>query len=258
MNIDVELRCDVGCVKAGNEDMVLAGGELFRDWSTSLRVEAGEPGQRALLAVADGMGGHADGARASELALDRLRNLWGPLPDDLSVDELRDVLTTWAAETHGALRAASPGELGHGGMGTTIVALLFYGDRVFRCHAGDSRLYRWRANALERLTRDHSLREQRGDPTLPANTLVNSLGGGDSSWLEFGEVDRLKSFDRFLLCSDGLHALIDDSQIALALAGDVETAANTLMKLARGGGGDDNISLIVADLGRCPQRSSSA
>jgi protein phosphatase len=258
MNIEVELRCDVGCLKACNEDMVLAGGELFRDRSTSLFLEAGEPGRSTLLAVADGMGGYSGGARASEVALTRLRDLWSQLPGDLSVDELREVLTTWAAETHEELRATSPGGASRAGMGTTIVALAFYGDRVFRCHAGDSRLYRWRGKNLELLTRDHSLREMRSDPTLPANLLTNSLGGGDSSWLEFSEVDTLKSFDRFLLCSDGLHALVDDCKIAQALAADIETAANTLMKLARGCGGDDNISVIVAELGRCSTTRASA
>lgn len=255
--IDIEARCDVGCSKANNEDMLLIDGELVRDRALGRRLVLEGAARRAVLAVADGMGGSADGARASEQALDRLRSCWRPLPDDLTPSELEDVLKTWAAETHRDLRAASPDTSQRPGMGTTVVALVFYAERVYRCHAGDSRLYRWRGGRLERLTRDHSLREQQQDDSLPANVLCNSLGAGDTSWLEFAPIDELAAFDRFLLCSDGLHALVDDARIAGALGADAETAADMLLKLARAEGGNDNISILIADPGDLPSQGSA-
>jgi len=251
MRVDVDARCDIGCVRANNEDLILAGGRLLRDAGLSERLDAAHHQGHLLLAVADGMGGAAAGELASEIALTQLRDLMQAAPEDLDGEQLAGVLPMWAHRTHAALLARGQAEPALAGMGTTVVGLLLRDGRAWRFHAGDSRLYRRRAGQLERLTQDHSLRQQAGDQALPANLLVNALGGGADSHLELAEIEGgLQPFDRFLLCSDGLTEMVDDAAIALALDSDRETAVQTLVQLARQAGGLDNISVLVADIPR--------
>lgn len=251
MRVDVDARCDIGCVRTNNEDMILAGGQLIRDASLSVRLDAAQHQGHLLLAVADGMGGAAAGEKASEIALTQLRDLMQAAPDDLEGEQLAGVLPMWAHRTHATLLSQGEANPQLAGMGTTVVGLLLWQGRAWRFHAGDSRLYRRRAGVLERLTQDHSLRQQQGDAMLPGNLLVNALGGGADSHLELVEIaGGVQAFDRFLLCSDGLHELIDDQDIEQALSGDRETAVQTLVRLARHAGGHDNISVLVADIPR--------
>jgi serine/threonine protein phosphatase PrpC len=260
MKIAVDACCDIGCVRSNNEDMILAGSQLLRDASLGARLDAAQHHGHVLLAVADGMGGAAAGEVASEMALTQLRDLMQAAPIELDGEELSGVLPMWAHRTHAALLAEGQADPTRAGMGTTVVGLMVWGERAWRFHAGDSRLYRWRAGALERLTADHSLRQQQGDNALPGNLLLNTLGGATDSYLELAEIDGgVRPFDRFLLCSDGLHEMVDDAQIAMALAGDRETAVQTLVKLARRAGGLDNISVLVADIPRpAPSASPSS
>lgn len=251
MKVDVDARCDIGCVRDNNEDLILAGGRLLRDASLSLRVDAAGHRGHVLLAVADGMGGAAAGELASELALTQLRDLTQAAPLELTGEELAGVLPMWAHRTHAALLAEGQAHPERAGMGTTVVGLLLWGDRAWRFHAGDSRLYRRRAGVLERLTKDHSLRQASGDAGQPGNLLVNSLGGAVDGRLELAEIEGgVRPFDRFLLCNDGLHEMVADAHIAQALDGDRETAVHTLVKLARQAGGLNNISVLVADIPR--------
>lgn len=251
MRVDVDAACDIGCVRENNEDMVLVGDALLRDTALGTRLDAAAHHGHLLLAVADGMGGAAAGEEASEIALTQLRNLMQAVPQDLDGDERAGVLPMWAHRTHMLLQAKGQADPALAGMGTTVVGLLLWQGRAWRFHAGDSRLYRRRAGVLQRLTADHSLREQMGDADLPGNLLVNALGGGGQSHLELAEVEGgVQAFDRLLLCSDGLHEMVDDAQIDRALSGDRETAVQTLVKLARQAGGLDNISVLVADIPR--------
>lgn len=253
MRADVDARCDIGCVRSNNEDMVLAGGRLLRDAAMGERLDAAQHHGHLVLAVADGMGGAAAGELASEIALTQLRDLLQAAPPELDDDELAGVLPMWAHRTHSVLLARGQADPALAGMGTTVVGLLLRGTRAWRFHAGDSRLYRRRAGVLERLTLDHSLRQQTGDASLPGNLLVNALGGGADSRLELAEIaGGVQPFDRFLLCSDGLHEMVDDAHIDQALAGDRESAVQTLVRLARQAGGLDNISVLVADIARPP------
>ncbi|MCH7342261.1 protein phosphatase 2C domain-containing protein [Pelomonas sp. CA6] len=251
MRVDVDARCDIGCVRANNEDLILAGSQLLRDATLAARLDAAEHHGHLLLAVADGMGGAAAGELASEIALTQLRTLMQAAPAELDGDELSGVLPMWAHRTHAELLAQGQACPQRAGMGTTVVGLLLWQGRAWRFHAGDSRLYRRRAGRLERLTEDHSLRQQTGDASLPGNLLFNALGGGAACRLELAEIaDGVQPFDRFLLCSDGLHEMVNDADIEQALAGDRETAVQTLVQLARQAGGLDNISVLVADIPR--------
>jgi PPM family protein phosphatase len=248
MIVDVNARSDLGCGPVNNEDLILMGAETVRNRAATASYTVDDARGRLLLALADGMGGAAAGEQASEIALHRIRSLMAELPDDLTPEEIELVMTTWARETHEALVQASRVDPALAGMGTTVVALLLYGGSGYRFHAGDSRLYRCRGGELTRMTSDHSLREVTHDSNAPANILVNSLGGGTASRLEFhGLEGGLERHDRFLLSSDGLHDAISDATILAALSADRETAAGTLVQLARGAGSADNISVLIAD-----------
>lgn len=256
MILEAEVRCDVGKVRLNNEDMVLLGDQLIRDASASKHYSIGHIPERLVLAVADGMGGAQAGEVASETALARLRELPRHLPDDLTGDELQEVFTVWAAETHRILLAMGDARPECKGMGTTVVALFCYHDAAYRFHAGDSRLYRLRNGELQRLTRDHSARERDPSAHHASNLLVNSLGAGEQSWLEFAPLEGgLQPNDRFLLSSDGLHDLVDDTVIGRLLAGERAAAADTLVRIAYAQGGKDNISILIADLTQDPELS---
>lgn len=254
MILDVEAQSDVGCVREHNEDMILVGETLVRDAGASPSLAVADGVGRALLAVADGMGGGLAGEEASEIALTRVRQVMAAMPDDLDPEELAEVFATWARETHARLMALGASDPARAGMGTTVVGLLAYNGRGYRFHAGDSRLYRLRQGQLARLTRDHSVRELRGDTDSPSNLILNSLGGGADSWLEFAPLEGdLRPGDRYLLSSDGLHDLVPEATLAALLDGERGFTARTLVNLARTAGGKDNISVILADV-RASQR----
>lgn len=250
MIIDVDACCDLGCVRHNNEDMILIGEHLLRDAACSERIVFDPPGERLVLAVADGMGGAAAGEWASEYALSQLRELLGRAPADLDGEELCELLGIWAERAHSELLAEGRRNRERIGMGTTAVGLLIRRGQAWRFHAGDSRLYRFRDGRLERLTQDHSARQAQKDASLPANLLTNSLGGSTESWLELAPIeDGVRPGDRFLLCSDGVHELVSDESLAAMLLADRETAIRSIVRSARDAGGYDNISALLADIG---------
>jgi protein phosphatase len=257
MRVNVDAHCDLGCVRSNNEDMILVGERLVRDSTFGARLETAG---RLVLAVADGMGGAAAGEHASEYALTRLNAFMQAAPAVLDYAELGEVLKLWAFRTHAELLEQGRSDPRRAGMGTTVAGLLLVGERAWRFHAGDSRLYRRRAGALVRLTQDHSLRQTSADARVPGNLLVNALGGGADSHLECAEIPGgVQSFDRFLLCSDGLTEVVGDEHIDRALMADRETAVRTLVQLAREAGGPDNISVLIADIPRAlPSATSSS
>jgi len=135
------------------------------------------------------------------------------------------------------------------GMGSTIAGLFVYQGKLFRFHAGDSRIYLLRDGGLRRLTIDHSLRESGGNPDAPSNIITNALGGGDSAFIEFEEVDQpFLDNDIYLLSSDGMHDLVPPDVISDTLMlPETEgfRAAEKLLELAKENGGNDNISIIT-------------
>ena len=138
------------------------------------------------------------------------------------------------------------------GMGSTIAGLFIYQGKVFRFHAGDSRIYLLRDGGLRRLTIDHSLKESGGNPTAPSNIITNALGGGDSAFIEFEEVEQpFLNNDIYLLSSDGLHVLVPPDVISDTLMlPDAEglQSAEKLLEIAKEKGGNDNISIITIEV----------
>ncbi len=209
-----------------------------------------EQPERALWAVADGMGGHALGEFASRLAIKTLMDL--PVADNLTQyvalaqEQLQRANRSLRAE---AARRDVPV------IGTTIAALLASERQCACLWAGDSRVYRYRAGHLAQLTRDHSqieaLRSHRlvsPDDTLerpPAHVITRALGGADTLELDGVTIDVIDG-DVFLLCSDGLSNEVHDRDIEQALLpGNCRQASMTLVELALDRGGHDNITAVV-------------
>jgi protein phosphatase len=228
---------DVGRERAGNQD-------------------AGAAGPR-LLVVADGMGGHAHGELASSLTVAALVDMDDRLPDDLADVDLPTALAAALADAARRLDAGARRDPTSRGMGTTAVALLLDDTRLGVLHIGDSRIYRLRDGVLTQITHDHTVvqalvDEGRITPEEAArhprrSVLLRALQAGHDPdpevWL-----DSAIAGDRYLLCSDGVTAVLPDALLHELLAADREPAdvVRDIINLANEGGGPDNITCIVA------------
>jgi protein phosphatase len=143
------------------------------------------------------------------------------------------------------------------GMGTTLVASLFYDDRVSIAHVGDSRMYRLRGNRFEQITMDHSLLQELVDRgfysqeeaqrSTNRNYVTRALGVEANVEVEVQELDVQKG-DYFLMCSDGLPDMVEDEDIHLTIStfnNDVKTIGEQLIKLTNDNGGRDNVSVVL-------------
>ena len=235
IHLSVSAVCDVGCKKPNNEDIILIDHDLFRDESMQMEFDTSK---NLIIAVADGIGGLDKGEVASEQVLTRLHDILTKIPKDLSNEELREVFNVYAVETHNSMSE---------GMGSTLAGLFVYQGKVYRYHAGDSRIYRMRRGELTRLTIDHSLRESGGQPNAPSNVITNALGGGGSAFIEFAEIDNpFFNNDLYLLSSDGMHDLIPPDEITKTLKSG--KPAKKLVEMAKKRGGKDNISVIIIEV----------
>jgi protein phosphatase len=228
------LRSDVGLLREGNEDSAYAGPHL--------------------LAIADGMGGHAAGEVASAVAIAALAPLDQDIPDDML-----EALAGAVASASGTLHEMSVADPSVEGMGTTVTAMLWSGARFALCHIGDSRAYLLRDGEFGQITRDHTLiqslvDEGRLSPAAAANHPQRSLimralqGSADVQPDLSMRVGVLG--DRYLLCSDGLSDVVSDETLHKTLTKftDPDQAVLQLIDLAIRGGGPDNITCIVADV----------
>jgi serine/threonine protein phosphatase PrpC len=130
--------------------------------------------------------------------------------------------------------------------GSTVVALVARGARMAVLWAGDSRLYRWRAQRLEQLTRDHSLVEAEGNGA-GSHAITRAVGGEATLELDVHR-DRVHRGDRFLLCSDGLTRTVSHEQLEQWLADDdIQHAVQSLITAALETGGPDNVTAVVIE-----------
>ncbi|MGB8387280.1 protein phosphatase 2C domain-containing protein [Mycobacterium sp.] len=226
-------RSDRGLVRANNEDSVYAGARL--------------------LALADGMGGHAAGEVASQLVIAALAHL----DDDEPGGDLLAKLDTAVRSGNAAIAAQVEAEPDLEGMGTTLTAILFAGDRIGLVHIGDSRGYLLRDGELTQITKDDTFVQTLVDEgritreeahSHPQRSLImRALTGHEvEPTLTMREA---RAGDRYLLCSDGLSDPVSDETILEALQiPDVAEAAYRLIELALRGGGPDNVTVVVADV----------
>jgi PPM family protein phosphatase len=213
-----------------------------------------------ILAVADGMGGHAHGEVASAVAITAMLDLDARLRGvDLAEVDLLAALRETVDEAAARLTELAQQNPDLRGTGTTVVAFLVDGARIGALHLGDSRAYLLREGQLHRLTRDHTLVQSLVDEgriseaeaaTHPRRSwLVKTLQDSSTPEPDLFHVDG-RLGDRYLICSDGVTAVLEDQQLHEILADVAEPAAAVaeLIAGANAGGGPDNITCIVADL----------
>ena len=211
---------------------------------------------RYLAVVADGMGGHAGGNVASASTVLDLVHLDRELPEDEALTVLADEIQA-ANSLLSELVTTSP-QLS--GMGTTVTALLLNGSRLAFAHIGDSRAYRLKDGVFEQISIDHTfvqrlidegrLRPEEAEVHPHKNVLMRVLGDVDAS----PELD-LATFDvepgeRWLLCSDGLTAVLRDSDVegVLRATSDLQECVDTLVELTLAGGSPDNVTVAVLEI----------
>jgi PPM family protein phosphatase len=213
-----------------------------------------------LLAVADGMGGHAHGEVASTLAIRVVAETDARLDGvDLQTVDLLETLREAVNEAAQRLTAAADDDPSLRGTGTTLVALLLDGTRVGVGHIGDSRAYLLRDGELHQLTHDHTLVQSLVDEgRITADeaadhprrsVLVRTLQEGSPPEPDVFPVDGQLG-DRFLVCSDGVTGVLNDDELHAVLVDVAEPAdaVERIIELANDGGGPDNITCVVADL----------
>ncbi len=233
----------IGCVRSNNEDMVLAFDKLVRSeaYETEFMTENYE---RYILAIADGMGGHRAGEVASEMVLSNLQFFINDLPKGLTTIELEQYMNEWLLSINNQVNSRGNADESLRDMGTTLVALLYYEGHFITMNCGDSRLYRLRDDHLKQLTTDHSLNTMTGQ-TKHSNIITNCIGAGCKRlYLEMEELtDAFQDGDIYLLCSDGLNDMVDDSETEQMLLNNA--TANRLCEAAIEAGGYDNVSTLV-------------
>ncbi len=227
-------RSDRGLVRQNNQDAVYAGPRL--------------------LALADGMGGHAAGEVASTLVISAM----APLDDDEPGDDLLGKLRAATVEGNAAITRHIADQPDLDGMGTTLTAVLFAGNRLGMVHVGDSRAYLLRDGVLSQITRDDTfvqslidegrISEEEAMIHPQRSLLLRALTGHDIE--PSLTVREARPGDRYLLCSDGLSGVVSEDTIADTLSdvADPRECADRLIELALRGGGPDNITCIVADV----------
>lgn len=253
MSLDEKLEIvgvtDVGRRRSHNEDAIGSDPEI------------------GLAVLADGMGGYQAGEVASAIAVDtilgevrsKLKEVSPTDVDDETGYSVGTLLFKAAIEkANRTIYDAAQSKPECEGMGTTVVAVGFFDDRLAVAHVGDSRLYRLRDEHFEQVTSDHSLLQELIDKgfytpeearnSLNKNLVTRAIGVDDKVVADFSE-EFVKPGDIYLLCSDGLTDPVDDDEIAAILksrTNDLEEAGRLLVEKANEYGGRDNISVILA------------
>lgn len=233
----------VGNVRSNNEDMILAYDRYIRS-DIYQTVLAPNNLDRFIVAVADGMGGHNAGEVASEMVMQNLKFYFNDLPKGMTSGELEEVMNEWLQSIHQTVNARGRSNKAMSEMGTTLVGLIYYGNRYFWMNCGDSRLYRFRDGQLNQLTTDHSLINTDGEKKH-SNVITNCIGAGcDDTFIDMIEfTDNFLPGDTYVLCTDGLNDMVPDEVIREMLANGA--TANTLCEEAINAGGFDNVSVCV-------------
>ncbi|WP_421745163.1 PP2C family protein-serine/threonine phosphatase [Bifidobacterium jacchi] len=229
---------DVGTVRANNQDSSFAGEHLA--------------------AICDGMGGHAGGDTASTIAIRSLAHIER---DDVNGDVLKvtQMMETSVMAAHDAIVGKAKRERKLAGMGTTVTAVALVNGYWALAHIGDSRAYLLRGGKLTRMTHDHSYVQHLIDTgrITPAeaknhpqrNVVMRVLGDFDIDPRPDITIRKAHPADRWLLCSDGLCGVLEDSTIEQVMAecSDQEECAQLLVSMALKAGSTDNVTAVIAD-----------
>jgi PPM family protein phosphatase len=232
-------RSAIGLVRQGNEDSGFVSPQL--------------------IAVADGMGGHAAGEVASRIAIEVLQALAPTLVStDLDEDSVEDLLMHSLHSIDSEISAITDEEIEKRGMGTTLTALLIRGKYISLLHVGDSRCYRLRGNTLEQLSNDHTVIQELLDQGAisvaeaaehPQRSMLTQALRGDGDVTPVLQMYEVKKGDRYLLCSDGLSGVLTDKEIKIGLKKtDKDEAVKFLVDATYVNGAPDNVTVLIADI----------
>ena len=232
-------RSAVGLVRNGNEDSALVGAQL--------------------IAVADGMGGHAGGEFASSVAINTLSEIAPTfINTDVDSDSASDLFLNSLHTIDGQIRAVTQAEPQLAGMGTTLTALFISAAEISLLHVGDSRAYRLRGNDLVQLSADHTVLQEllnkgiisEADAQVhPQRSMLTQALMGEGNLEPSLHIFEGKIKDRYLICSDGLTGVLSDKEIKSLIKGkDAAAAVNALIDATYINGAPDNVTVILADL----------
>jgi serine/threonine protein phosphatase PrpC len=228
-------QTDLGLVREGNEDSAITCANL--------------------IAVADGMGGHAGGEVASAIAINALSQLQPVLVDEkIDNDSREDLFLNITHEIDQVIQEKSKAQPDLAGMGTTLTALSIFDKNIELLHIGDSRCYRYRDNKLEQLSYDHTVMQELLDQGRltpqevfdhPQRSLLTQALMGDSGLDPILISFEIKKDDRYLLCSDGLTNVLSDYEISKIIEANEDKAIpQSLITEVRSKGAPDNITII--------------
>jgi len=246
--LEVASCTDPGIVRSHNEDSIAADAT------------------KGLVVLADGMGGYNAGEVASGMATTVITTELQHLLEETPPYRLEPASgRPWAekllkdqiAKANTSIFQAAQNQPQYSGMGTTLVAGLFYDNKVMLAHIGDSRAYRLRGEAFEQVTRDHSLLQEQIDSGMITpeqakfsqnkNLVTRALGIDPTVEPELNCFE-VQPGDVYLLCSDGLNDMVSDEDIGMTLqtlSANLRLAAQQLVQMANDNGGRDNVSVIL-------------
>jgi len=236
---ETSARSAIGLVRQGNEDSAFASAQL--------------------IAVADGMGGHAAGEVASRIAVQVLQKLAPTLTaQDIDEDSVEDLLMHSLHNIDAEIAAVTDEDVEKRGMGTTLTALLIRDTHIALLHVGDSRCYRLRGNTLEQLSNDHTVIQELLDQGAisqaeaaehPQRSMLTQALRGDGDVTPVLQMYEVKKGDRYLLCSDGLSGVLTDKEIKVGLKkSDKDEAIKFLIDATYINGAPDNVTILIADI----------
>lgn len=246
MRISITASSRVGCVRSNNEDMVLVDQWCVRNGKVRTEVDL-DSVDRYLIALADGMGGHSSGEVASSDVLHNLRFFFSDMPIGLGIGDFNETMCEWLSSINNIIGSKGACDERYSRMGTTLVAMAYYGHEFYWMNCGDSRIYRYHNGKLTQLSTDHSLSTLVG-AAKHSSIITNCIGGGcNHSYIDIVQcsADVLPG-DAFLLCSDGLTDMLEDHVIAQLLAAGKN--ADELCEEAEQAGGYDNVSAVIATM----------
>ena len=236
---ETSARSAIGLVRQGNEDSAFISPQL--------------------IAVADGMGGHAAGEVASRIAVNVLSSLVSTLTtSEIDEDSISDLLMHSLHSIDAEIASVAEEETEKRGMGTTLTALLIRENQIALLHVGDSRCYRLRGSSLEQLSNDHTVIQELLDQGAisvseaaehPQRSMLTQALRGDGDVTPVLQVYEVKMGDRFLLCSDGLSGVLTEKEIKIGLKkSNKDEAIKFLVDATYVNGAPDNVTVLVADI----------
>ena len=242
MHLTYASRSDVGMIRSGNEDSLFADATPYR----------------GVFVVADGMGGHAAGEIASEMAV-RIVVRDAAKVRDITIPEGEEMLKEAMRAANRAIFERTLAEVDKQGMGTTTSVLMLSGSRYLIGQVGDSRVYRVRKGVLQQLTKDHSYVQEQVDAGFitpeqaryhPYSNVITRCVGASQDVEPDTYAGDVQAADLFLVASDGLTGMVDDTRLQQLLSSGVSPGrlVDALINEANGRGGLDNITAVVVQV----------